>query len=147
MFLVAALNGLNILSTDVGNAYLNAECQEKVHLRCGKQLFGKENEGKYAVIARTLNGLKSSGASWRYHFATEIRNMGFTDTMADNDVYRKKSYSDDKTPYYEYMVVYVDDVICISQNPEHWIIFLASQYRLREIGILKRFLGSNIKSK
>ena len=147
MFLVAALNDLSILSTDVGNAYLNAECREKVHVKCGKELFGKENEGKYAVIARALYGLKSSGASWRHHFATEIRNMGFTDTKADNDVYRRKSYRGDRTPYYEYMVVYVDDVICISENPEHWINILSTQYRLREIGAPKRFLGSDIKSK
>lgn len=147
MFLIAALNGLNILSTDVGNAYLNAECREKVHVKCGKELFGSENEGKYAVITRALYGLKSSGASWRHHFATEIRNMGFKDTKADGDVYRKKSYRKDQTAYYEYMVVYVDDVICISETPDHWIKLLASQYRLRDIGSPKRFLGSDIKSK
>ncbi len=96
MFLIAALNGLNVLFTDVGNAYLNAKCREKVHVKCGKELFGPENEGKYAVIARALYGLKSSGASWRHHFATEIRSMGFKDTKADADadadVYRKKSF-------------------------------------------------------
>ena len=86
MFLIAALNGLKVLSTDVGNAYLNAECREKVHVKCGKELFGPEHEGKYAVIARALYGLKSSGASWRHHFATEIRSMGFKGTKADDDV-------------------------------------------------------------
>ena len=45
MFLIAALNGLNILSTDVGNAYLNAESREKEHVKYGKELFGPENEG------------------------------------------------------------------------------------------------------
>ena len=136
MFLIAALNGLKILSTDVGNAYLNAECREKVHVKCGKELFGPEHEGKYAVIARALYGLKSSGASWRHHFATEIRNMGFKDTKADGDVYCRRSYRENKVPYYEYIVVYVDDVICISEAPDHWINILASHYRLREIAPL-----------
>ena len=63
MFLIAALNKLNILSTDVGNEYLNAECREKVHVKCGKELFGPQHEGKYAVIARALYDLKSSGAN------------------------------------------------------------------------------------
>ncbi len=147
MFLIAALNGLNILSTDAGNAYLIAKCREKMHVKCGKELFGPENEGKYAVIARALYGLKSSGASWRYHFATEIRSMGFKDTKADGDVYRKKSYKKDGTAYYEYTVVYVDDVICVSEAPDHWINLLASQYCQREIGPPKQFLGSDIKSK
>ena len=147
MFLIAALNGLDILSTEVGNAYLNAECREKVHVRCGKELFGPEHEGKYAVISRALYGLKSSGASWRHHFATEIRNMGFRDTKADGDVYCKRSFKSDGVPYYEYIVVYVDDVICILQSMEQWIHLLAEQYRLRDIGSPKRFLGSDIKSK
>ena len=48
--------------------------------------------------------------------------MGFKDTKADGDVYSKKSYKKkDNIAYYEYMVVYVDDVICISEVPEHWI--------------------------
>ena len=80
MFLVAALNGLKILSTVVGNAYLNAECHEKVHVKCGKELFGPEHEEKFAVIARALYGLKGSVASSRHHFATEIRNMGLKDS-------------------------------------------------------------------
>ena len=44
-------------------------------------------------------------------------------------------------------MVYVDDVICISEAPEQWIDALAKQYRLRETGIPKRFLGSDIRSK
>ena len=39
MFLIAAINNLNILTTDVGNVYLNATCREKVHVKCGKELF------------------------------------------------------------------------------------------------------------
>ena len=147
MFLIAALNDLKILATDVGNAYLNAECREKVHVKCGKELFGPEHEGKYAVITQALYGLKSSGASWRNHFATEIRSLGFQGTKADGDVYRKRSYKDDGTPYYEYIVVYVDDVICISQTPNKWIDMLAAQYRLRDIGPPTQFLGSDIVSK
>ncbi len=33
-FLIAALNDLNILAADVGNAYLNAPTKEKVHTTC-----------------------------------------------------------------------------------------------------------------
>ena len=72
--------------------------------------------------------------------------MGLKDTKADGDVYRRKAFRGDNTPYYEYMVVYVDDIICISENPDHWINILATQNRLQEIGIPKHFLGSDIKS-
>jgi hypothetical protein len=34
-FLIAALNDLDILSCDIGNAYLNAPCREKIWFEAG----------------------------------------------------------------------------------------------------------------
>ena len=147
IFTVAALNGLDIMSADVGNAYLNAICREKVHVKCGKELFGIEHEGKYAVISRALYGLKTSGASWRHHLAAEIRELGFVSTKADVDVYRRESVKGDMTAYYEYLVVYVDDIICVSEDPSKWMKILGTRYRLRDVGVPIRFLGSDIKRK
>jgi hypothetical protein len=48
-FLIAALNELDILSADIGNAYLNAPTKEKVHRTCGMEL-GHEYLGCIAVI-------------------------------------------------------------------------------------------------
>ncbi len=48
-FLIAALNDLEILSADIGNAYLNAPTKEKVHTMCGIE-FGQNHLGCIAVI-------------------------------------------------------------------------------------------------
>ncbi len=37
-FMIASLNALNILSADIGNAYLNAYTKERVHTTCGPEL-------------------------------------------------------------------------------------------------------------
>ena len=145
IFLIAALNDLELLSADIGNAYLNAKCRERVHVKCGAELFGQEHTGKLAVICRALYGLKTSGASWRQHLAHEIRNLGFTNTKGDPDVYRRQASDPSGNPYYEYMVVYVDDIICIFHNPKRWMDTLQATYRLREVGIPTKFLGSDIK--
>ena len=50
MFMIAALNGLSVLAGDVGNAYLNAPCKEKVYVQVSSDLFGPENSGRYAYI-------------------------------------------------------------------------------------------------
>lgn len=50
IFMLAALNNLEIKSVDIGNAYLNAPNKERVHVKCGKELFGTEAEGTYAII-------------------------------------------------------------------------------------------------
>jgi hypothetical protein len=34
-FLIAALNGLNVMAADISNAYLNANCQEKIYFIAG----------------------------------------------------------------------------------------------------------------
>jgi Reverse transcriptase (RNA-dependent DNA polymerase) len=62
-FLIAALNDLDLLIFDVGNAYLNADTTEKLYCYAGKE-FGQETEGKLMIIRRALYGLKSSGAAY-----------------------------------------------------------------------------------
>ena len=62
MFLVAALNDLNVIMTDTGNAYLNAKVREKIWLTAGPE-FGEHNSA-VVLIVQALYGLKSSGAAW-----------------------------------------------------------------------------------
>lgn len=66
-FLVAALNDLKILTSDIGKAYLNAHTTEKVYTITGMD-FGEET-GRIAIIVRALYGLKSivvlhAGTQW-----------------------------------------------------------------------------------
>jgi hypothetical protein len=85
-FLLAALNDLDLLAADIGNAYLNANTREKVHTVCSLE-FGHQNLGKIAVITKALYGLKSSGAAWRSMFAASLQELGFTSSIADPDVW------------------------------------------------------------
>jgi hypothetical protein len=85
-FLLAALNDLDILAADVGNAYLNAPTREKVYTTAGAE-FGAKIQGQYVKIVRALYGLKSSGAAWRSHLANTLHSMGFTSSLADPDVW------------------------------------------------------------
>jgi hypothetical protein len=67
-FLFAALNDLNILSADIGNAFLNAPPRERCHIICGEDLFGQEHKDKIDIVVRALYGLKTVSAAWRHHF-------------------------------------------------------------------------------
>lgn len=64
---LAELNGLNIWSTDIGNAYLNSYTDEKVVIIAGDE-FG-EISGHTLRIDRALYGLKSSGLRWWEKFS------------------------------------------------------------------------------
>ena len=99
--LLAELNGLDIMACDVGNAYLNAPCREKVWFQGGLVTGG--DKGKILVITRALYGLKSSGTSWRNMLAGTLEDFGFTSTVADPDVWRQHAKWADGTEYYESM--------------------------------------------
>ena len=57
--LISKLNDLDIIVCDVGNAYLNAPCQEEIWFAAGPDQ-GPEKTGKVMVMVIALDGLKSS---------------------------------------------------------------------------------------
>lgn len=143
-FLVAALNELDILAGDVQGAYLNAPCREKIYIICGPE-FG-EYCGRKAVIRLALYGLKSSGFAWRSHLAETLRTLEFTMCYADNDVWMRPAEKADGTKYYEYILVYTDDILVLSTNPKEIMAKLDQHYLIKpeSIGPPTRYLGAKI---
>eukprot|EP00957_Ditylum_brightwellii_P009966 751800-Ditylum_brightwellii.AAC.1 len=71
--------------TDIGNAYLNAPCREKIWTVTGPEFGSKK--GIIFLITRELYDFKSAGASWRTFFAhTLINELKFKPTHGDPDV-------------------------------------------------------------
>jgi hypothetical protein len=129
-FLIAALNELEVLSCDVACAYINASTKEKNWFVAGLEL-GSDNVGKSVLIVRALYGLKSSGAQWREHLAATLRKASFTSCKADPDVWFRASVKSSGEKYYEYVLCYVDDCLCGSENPKAIIDYLATVYTLK----------------
>ena len=147
VFTLAALNDLKVKMADIGNAYLNAPNKERVHVKCGPELFGPESKGKIAIVVRALYGLKSAGNSWRHFFSNYITSeLGFQSTVADPDVYRKPMCKADGTTYYAYIVVYVDDLLVCSEDPAPIMEQIRSQFRLKD-GYYdpKLYLGTDVR--
>jgi hypothetical protein len=144
-FLLAALNDIEILSTDIRNAYLNESPQEKVYTTAGPE-FGPELQGKQVLIVRALYGLKSSGAAWRSHLANTLRQMGFKPCLANPDVWFRPSTKPNGYKYYEYVLVYVDNVLTLSHRGDSIMKGLEEFYHFKD-GYQKPtlYLGAEIK--
>jgi hypothetical protein len=144
MFLIAALNDLHILSADIGNAYLNAPNREKVYAIAGKEFGSKA--GEIVIIVRALYGLKSAGAAWRSHLASSLHAIGYKSCLADPDIWVREAVRDDNTRYYEYLAVYVDDILSISQHPERTMKAVSEIYRIKDNSIEppKTYLGAQV---
>jgi Reverse transcriptase (RNA-dependent DNA polymerase) len=143
--LIASLNDMDVMSADVQGAYLNAPCHEKVYTVCGME-FGTEFNGRIAVIVKALYGLKTSAFAWREHLSQTLRELGFQSCIADNDVWMRGVDNKIRGKLYEYVLVYTDDLLCISLNPQEILNSLDQHYLLKpeSIGVPKTYLGAEI---
>ena len=129
-FLIAALNDLQILACDIQNAYLTAPCREKVFTIAGPE-FGSDC-GKLFIITRALYGLKSSGAAFRSFLADHLHDIGYRSCLADPDVWMRPAMKPDGFKYWEYILCYVDDILCVSHNPTATMKLIQSKFKLKD---------------
>ena len=143
-FLYAELNGLDVMVCDIGNAYLNAPCREKVWFVGGIEVGN--DAGHVLEITRALYGLKSSGASWRLMLSQTLLDLGFVGTRADPDAYRRLARKPDGTEYYELLMVYVDDILMVSHDPKATIDKIGEVYEIKEgsAGAPSTYLGAQV---
>ena len=104
-----------MFAADIRNAYLQALSSRKDYIICGPE-FGIENIGKVALIHRVLYGGKTVGKDFRNHLRSCMRHIGFKSCPANPDIWMRPAEKADGTPYYEYVLLYVDDTLVISEN-------------------------------
>jgi len=74
------------------------------------------------------------------------KRWGYRPTQADPDVWMKLAHKRDGEPYYKHMLIYVDDVLHIAENPEEDMAKLGRAYRLKDsVGPSDRYLSGNIE--
>jgi hypothetical protein len=141
---IAALNDLDILACDIQNAYLTADCRERVWILAGPE-FGSE-AGQNMLVKKALYGLKSSGAAFRAHLAETLDAMGYRPSYADPDVWLRPAVRPDGTEYYEYILCYVDDVLCISHDPKKSMKRIQEDFKLKDDKIAEPdvYLGATL---
>lgn len=142
----AALNDLDVCACDIQNAYLQSPSSEKHFIICGEE-FGIENVGKKALIIRALYGGKSAGADYWRHVRAAMEEMNFTSCTADPDVWFRPASKSDGTDYYQYVLLYTDDILAIMEKPEDFIRNeLGSRFVVKpnSIGKPTQYLGNKV---
>jgi hypothetical protein len=127
---IAGLNGLKVMSCDIQNAYLTADCREKIWTVAGPE-FGSE-AGTIFLVRKALYGLKSAGAAFRSLLADTLSDTGYKPTKADPDVWIRPAVKSDGFEYYEMVLCYVDDILAISDNPKSTLMALTSTFKLKD---------------
>ena len=116
---------------DVQNTFLTAPCSESIHTTLGPQ-FG-EDQKKTAVIVRALYGLTSPGSSFRNHLSDCIDHLGYHSCLTDPDLwYKPMVCPEDNFKYYSYVLLYVDDFLCICHNAEQELHKLDKFFKMKD---------------
>ena len=73
--------------------------------------------------------------------------MGFYHSLVDKDFWLEKDTKSDGTFYYSYILVYVDDILILSEDPKIYIESLSKRYYVKEssIGTPDLYLGTRYK--
>ena len=148
LLLVAALNDLEVMGCDVQNAFLSADNLEKHWIRAGPE-FGDE-QGKAFIVVRALYGLKSASAAFRAFMAKQLDEIGFKSSPADPDVWMRPGTKDNGKEYYEYIMMYVDDILAISTNAKNVLESLKTEtikFKNDKIAPPDMYLGAKLQEK
>ncbi len=145
-FLLAALSNLDVLSCDIQNAYLAAPNKEKVWTKFSNQL-GPEYEGRKAIIAKALYGLRLSGRSFREYLAMNLRELGFKSSKADPDLWLRSAKKPTRDSIYEYVISYVDDLVIQGVDLKNFMDALGKRFTLKPGSIKESdtYLGANVE--
>ena len=116
-FTYAALNDLDMFAADAKNSYLQAPLLQKYCFICVQEV-SLENVGKVALVYRALYGGKSAGINFRNNLALCMTHLNFVSYAANPDVLMRPAKKSDGSLYYEYILLYTDNHLVISENAE-----------------------------
>lgn len=125
---VGEANGKIPMVGDIGNAYLEAFTKEKVYFVAGPE-FG-EREGHTLVIVKALYGLRTSGARFHERLADALLAEGWKPSYCDSDLWIK-----DAGDSYDYLCIWVDDLMCIAGDPAVFFNMLKDKYKFKLKGV------------
>ena len=75
------------------------------------------------MIVLALYGGKSANADYWRHVRHAMTKLGFQLCKADPNVWFRPSIKSDGTDYYQYVLIYTDDILAIMEEPERFLTF------------------------
>ena len=138
LLLIAIMNGLDVKVIDVSCAFLQSKCEEKIYTIAGIE-WGKDLVGQILLILKSIYGLRKSAASWFKEFAEALMTLGFVPSLASPCVFMR-----DNGDTYDYITVWVDDVMIFSKRAEMLMKAITTLYNTKGDGETQYFLGGDV---
>ncbi len=113
----------------------------------GPEIGSKEE--KNFLVVKALYGLKSASFSFCSYMAKKLASMNFQSSLADPDVWMRAAAKGDGEKYYEYVMMYVDDILAISCNTRTILKEVQGTFKRKDdkIDVPKFNLGAKLQQK
>ena len=119
LMVIAKANNYQVLTGDIKNAYLYADCNINICTQIGPEFelagFKELKTGSMAKVEKALYGLPSSGQNWHSHLAGTLQTLGFTPARYNQDVFTHQNKADSG---YDYIGCHTDDLLILADNAQ-----------------------------
>ena len=146
--LAAKLNWA-IKQLDVTNAFLHGLLDEEVYMALPPGYFPSAdiqtrfpNQQLVCRLLKSLYGLKQAPRQWFIALSNALLKFGFVQLISDSSLFRFQHGSS-----IAYLLIYVDDMLLIGNDNSlisKVVYFLSTQFKIKDLGPLKYFLGLEI---
>ena len=140
LLVIMALEDMEAEQVDIANAFAELELDEIIYMHAPPGLdVGK---GRVLRLLRSLHGLKQSARQWNRKCDKALKKLGFFPLKSDPCVYFRSHDG-------AIIGVYVDDMLILAHKGRQDIIEnikdgLRSQFKIKELGPVRRILGMQI---
>ena len=141
---LAAFNNWSIHQLDVNNAFLHGELNEEIYMTPPPGLRRQGEEELVCRLHKSLYGLKQASRQWFSKFSESICSAGYEQSRADYSLFTRKQGKS-----FTALLIYVDDILITGNDIDSINAtkkFLHSNFRIKELGDLKYFLGIEVSS-
>lgn len=126
---------------DVHNAFLHGDLTEEVYMKLPPG-FQSADSTKVCRLRKSLYGLRQSPRCWFEKLSAALQEYGFEQCRSDYSLF---TYTKGTTRIQ--ILIYVDDLIITGNQPaavEFFKKYLASCFKMKDLGLLKYFLGIEV---
>ena len=143
VLVIAAQRDYNLTSTDIRQAYMQAELNEDIFMQPppGVWPFDKDGNSLVCKLRRSLYGLKQAGREWAVLFTSFLIEWGMTRSVIDTCLYTYTRPSDGAILW---VLIYVDDaLLCDSSSGlrESFVADLSQRFPTEDKGELSWILN------